>query len=573
MSAKREKPPVDPVTAYARDVVDGKLVTGRLVLLACERHLRDLREGAERGIWYDADEAAAALDFWRICPHVKGRKWAGKCIEPEPWQVFCIGSIYGWKKLDGTRRYRVAWLEMGRKNAKTTTAYPAALHGLMIDGEPGAEVYSVATKKDQAKIVYQLARRAVLKVPEFADRVEPYRDELLVDETASKFEALGADADTLDGLNPSVVICDEIHKWKGRDLWDVVDSATGSRDQPLILVITTAGREGSEDVYGQEHDYTVQVVEGLIEDDSRFGYIACLDAGDDWTDPANIVKANPNIGVSVQQDEIEAAIAKAKASPPSAAAVKRLRLGIRSQDEDAWLPLPLWDAGRRDAIDWHGLDGAPHGAGLDLASSYDFAAYAECYPIGEDLRPASDFSKPWGYAFRWKLWMPEGWQTPHEERLRKIARPWAPEYVTFTQGDVIDHNEIEAYILERSKLGGLVKLNFDPWNATQLSVSLAGEGINVEKFLQNFSTFASPMKKFSELVVGKRLIHDGSPAIRWMADNAVVISNAATQTMLSRKKSKNKIDGIVAAVQALNAATTSEGPQESWYDTHEAEFA
>ena len=572
MSAKREKPLADPVTQYALDVVGGKYVTGRLVRLACERHLRDLEEGHERGLWFDADEAGAAVDFWRICPHSKG-KWAGETIQPEPWQTFIIGSVYGWKKADGKRRFRVVWVELGRKNGKTTLVYPAGLHGLIVDGEGGAEVYSVATKKDQSKIPYKLARQAVLRVPEFAERIQPFREELIVEETASKFEALGSDADTLDGLNMSVAICDEIHKWKGRDLWDVIDTATGAREQPLIWVITTAGREGSEDVYGQEHDYTVQVVEGIIEDDSRFGYVACLDAGDDWTDPANIVKANPNLGVSLQQEEIEQQITKAKASPAAAAAVKRLRLGIRSQDEDAWLPLPLWDAGRSEDVDWNTLEGAPHGAGLDLASSYDFAAYAECYPIGVDLLPAAEFARPWGYAFRWKLWMPKGWQTPREEKLRKLVQPWCPAWLEMTEGDVIDHNEIEAEILRRYQRGGLVKMNFDPWNATQLSVSLQGEGVNVEKFLQNFSTFAAPMKKFSEIVAGKRIIHDGSPCIRWMADNAVVISNAATQTMLSRKKSKNKIDGIVAAVMALNAATTSEGPQESYYDTHGVEFA
>jgi phage terminase large subunit-like protein len=348
--SRRSKIGSDAATRYAEAVAGGKIVTGRLVRMACERHLGDLTTGGQRGLWYDPAEAMAAADLWRMCPHVKGRKWAGESISPEPWQLFIIHSVYGWKRTEGRRRFRLAWVEMGRKNGKSTLAYPATLHGLLVDGEPGAEVFSVATKKDQAKIVYGLARQAVLRVPEFADAITPYRDTLLVEESDSKFSALGADADTLDGLNPSVVICDEVHKWKGRDLWDVIDTATGARDQPLIWVVTTAGREGAEDVYGQEHEYTRQVLEGVIEDDSRFGYIACLDAEDDWTDPKNFIKANPNLGVSVQSAEIHDAVKKAQKSPQSEAAVKRLRLGIRAQDAEAWIPLRLWDAGLCQAV-------------------------------------------------------------------------------------------------------------------------------------------------------------------------------------------------------------------------------
>jgi phage terminase large subunit-like protein len=567
---KRRPPADDPATAYARAVAKRKVVAGRLVRLACERHLRDLRDGRKRGLWFDAAEAAAAIDFWRLCPHVKGRK-AGEGIEPEPWQCFLIGCAYGWKRADGRRRFRVIWAEMGRKNGKTTIAYPAALHGLTIDGEPGAEVYSVATKKDQARLLYLLARRAVLKVPEFARRIMPYRDSLTVDESGSRFEALGADADTLDGLNPSVVICDEVHRWKGRDLWDVVDTATGARDQPMIWVITTAGREGNEDVYGQEHDYTVQVLEGVIEDDSRFGFIACIDPGDDWTDPKNFAKANPNLGISVQAEEIRAAVVKAKHSPAAAAAVKRLRLGLRAQDADAWIPLPLWDAGAA-AVDWHKFEGAPCGAGLDLASSLDFAAYSECFPVGEDRLPAVDFSRPWGYLFRWLFWLPEGASDQRAQRLRDMARPWVPTWVRLTPGDVIDHNAIEEAVKAQAEKVNIVKLNFDPWNATQLSVRLSEAGVNVEKMTQNMASFAAPTKLFGELIGARKLLHDGNPCARWMADNVVIIQNGIGQSMPARKKSKNKIDGVVAGVMALNGATSSEGPQSSYYDTHELEF-
>lgn len=535
----------------------GKYVVGHLVRLACERHLKDLAGGHERGLWFDGDEAAAALDFWRLCPHLKGRRWANAKIEPEPWQAFIIGSAYGWKRADGRRRFKVIWVEMGRKNGKSTIAYPAALHNLTVDGEPGAEVYAAATKKDQAKIVYGMARRAVLRTPELLEVLTPYAHSVENEATWSKLEALGADADTLDGLNPSCVICDEVHKWKGRELWDVIDTATGAREQPLIWVVTTAGAEGEESVYGQEHNYTRQVLEGVVQDDARFGYVACLDPGDDWTDPKNIAKANPNLGVSVQADEIAAAIRKAKNTPVAANAVKRLRLGIRTQDAEAWIPLDLWDAGRVDGIDWGRFAGAACGGGLDLASSCDFAALALCFPVDADLSPAALFDRPWGYLFSWQLWLPKDGQNPAEKRLRDTVGPWLGEWIEQTEGDVIDHDVIEQGVLKVAACYDLRRLCYDPFNATQLATHLTAKGVKAEQFRQSLASFAEPTKKFGEQLGAKRLKHDGNPAVRWMADNAVLVRNGAGHQMPSRKKSKNKIDGIVAGVMSLSAVLTA----------------
>ena len=175
MSRTLARKAADPTTAYARSVVSGKVVTGRLVLLACERHLRDLKTGRRRKLWFDSAEAAAAIDFWEICPHLKGdRAQKREDIRLEPWQKFVIGSVYGWKRKDGRRRFKVSWVELARKNGKTTMVYPAVLHALVLDDEEGGEVYSVATKKDQARLVYDLARRAVARVPELAAIITPY---------------------------------------------------------------------------------------------------------------------------------------------------------------------------------------------------------------------------------------------------------------------------------------------------------------------------------------------------------------------------------------------------------------
>ena len=564
----------DPVTAYARDVLAGVVVAGHLVKLACKRHLDDLEHGAERGLSFSVEEAQAAIDFWQMCPHLKGREAKrGELMRLEPWQKFVVGSVYGWKRADGTRRFRVAWLEMGRKNGKSTLLYPAGLHALALDGEAGAEVYSVATKRDQARLVFDLAKRAVTRTPDLAELVTPFAFSLVCEDTFGKFEAVSSDADTLDGLNPSAALCDEIHKWRGRALWDVIETGMGARDQPLLWAITTAGEEGEQDVYGQEHNHTVQVLEGIVQDDARFGFIAACDPGDDWTDPKNFAKANPNLGVSVFADEIAAAVEKAKRVPASANAVKRLRLGIRTQDADAWIPLPIWDAGRDERATWERLKRYPCFGGLDLASTSDFAAAAFVFPLTEDWQPAPDLQRPalWCYLFR--LWMPQEGRSLGQEKLRETVAPWVADgWIHQTDGDAIDHGAIEAGLLEAVGHFDLQALAYDPTNAAMLATRLNQEGITVVQCPPRMSSMAGPTQLFDTDLSNGWMRHDGNPCVRWMANNVVLVSNAAGHRMPSRKKSSRKIDGIIAAVVARGMAAASEqGGNGSYYETHGVE--
>lgn len=542
----------DPVTSYARDVLAGHVVSGRLVKLACQRHLNDRETGGARGLRFDSAEAQAAIDFWEVCPHLKGKQAKrGELLRLEPWEKFVVGSVYGWKRADGTRRFRVAWLEMGRKNGKSTLLYPAGLHGLALDGEAGPEVYAVATKRDQARLVFDLAKRACTRSPDLAELVQVYAFSLTCEENFGKFEAVSSDADTLDGLNPSVALCDEIHKWKGRDLWDVIETGMGSREQPLLWAITTAGPEGDQDVYGQEHNHTVQVLEGIIQDDARFGFIACIDPEDDWTDPKNFAKANPNLGVSVFAEEIKAQVDKAKRMPAAANAVKRLRLGRRTQDADAWIPLSMWDAGREPRLTWEALAGFPCFGGLDLANTSDFAALCLCFPLDDELRPAPDTDRPAVWAYKWRLWIPSESANPVGAKLREVAAPWiADGWVSATEGDAIDTAAIEAGVLKAAGEYDLRALAFDPFNAATLANRFQLEGLTCYQFPQRMTKFAEPTKVFGEELAARRFRHDGNPAVRWMADNCVLVENGAGHRMPSRKKSKNKIDAMVAAVMA-----------------------
>ena len=302
--------------------------------LACERHFRDLENGPKRGLVWRPDVAIHGIDFNRFLVHSKG-EWAGKPVRLELWQKFVRGSVYGWFLANDLRRFRTVYEEVARKNGKTTDAATIALKGLVADGEPGAEVYSAATKKDQARLVFDEARRMVLRSPNLLKKVHVLTRVLAVDSTLSSFVPLSSDERTLDGLNPHIIVIDELHRHKSRAVLDVLDTAMGSRRQPLLWIITTAGDDNPESVYATENAYATQVLEGIVKDDSYFAYIATLNKEDRWDDPKVWIKANPNLHVSVKIDDLRRQALKASRSPPALVAFKRLRLNVRTVGQHA----------------------------------------------------------------------------------------------------------------------------------------------------------------------------------------------------------------------------------------------
>lgn len=265
-------------------MVEGRLPACRYTRLACERHLRDLETAHARGLWWDAEAVIDVELFYSALPHSKG-EWAGQRIQLEGWQMFILGSLFGWKRLDGTRRFRSAYVEVPRKNGKSTTAAGLGLYLAFEDGEPGAEVYAAATKRDQAKIVWTEARRMVLRTAKLRERITVLTGNLNDHTTASKFEPLGADADNLDGLNVHAYINDELHAQKTRAMQDVLETAVGARRQPLGFSITTAGSNRAGVCY-DTRTYLVKVLEQVFDDDGTFGVIYTIDDGDKWDDEA-----------------------------------------------------------------------------------------------------------------------------------------------------------------------------------------------------------------------------------------------------------------------------------------------
>lgn len=543
---------------YARSVVDGYIPAARWIRLACQRHLDDLATGDERGLTWDQAACNFALGFFSRLRHSKGKKWAGTTFVLQPWQVFIVGSLFGWKRTDGTRRFRVAFVEIPRKNGKTFLAAGLALLLLVADGEPGAEVYSAATKRDQAKLVFGEARRMVAQSAPLKQRVRPYRESLQLKVGEGVFLPVSSEAHTLDGLNPSGIIADEVHKWPTRELWDVLDTATGARDQPLTLAITTAG-DLEESIYSELHNHLEAVLQKTFTDDAFFGFLATADDGDDPAEESTWRKANPNWNVTVTAEKLRDTFRRMCRTGAGLNRFKRDHLCVRTAALNAWIPLDVWDRGKVDLPD---LTGQLCYGGLDMASTSDLAAFSRVYPVYEDGSKR--------YRVRIKFWCAETARDSVGERLREVLRPWIDAgYIVEASGDQIDAREIKQAILDAANEGGLQEVAFDPYNARQLAAELQELGVQMFEFGQTMANYNEPTKELEAAIRTRRFEHDGNPVLRWMVGGCVTVENGIGNIMPHRRKSRTKIDGIPATIMAISRAMQGEpkevgGGAEAW---------
>lgn len=539
-----------------------RILAGNLVRLACQRHIDDLEAGADRGLVFDEASADFALQFFPTLRHSKG-EWARRRFELEPWQQFIVGSLFGWLRDDGLRRFTTAYLEVARKNGKTTVLGGVGLLMFAEDDEEGAEVYAAATKKDQAKILHEAAERMVLRSPGLAKRVHVYRNNMSILETASKMAPLGADSETLDGLDVHCAIVDELHAHPNGGLYEVLDTGTGARRQPMIVAITTAGSDQSSFCW-EQHQIAEKILRGQLQDDSLFTYIAGLDEGDDWDDERVWIKANPNLGVSVKLDRLRQKAAQAKMSPRLQNGFRRLRLNQWVRAETRFLDLARWDACAGEALPLEiELRHTGHQclAGLDLASKTDVAAFVAIWPteeIREDENGDSEVVIVYDVACR--FWIPKD---NLEERVRDHRVPydvWSEEgWVTLTEGDVIDYRAIERDVLEFHEKHPIRECAFDRWGATAVSNDLQGEDVTMVQFGQGYGSMSAPTKELEVLVLGRRLRHGGHPVLRWMADNLEVKSDPADNikpVKPAHNQAGKKIDGMVALIMAIGRALT-----------------
>lgn len=493
--------------------------------------------------WYDEKAAEHAVSFFEeYLRHSKG-EWAGQPLILEPWQRDeIIRPLFGWKRKDGTRRYRTCWVEVPRKNGKSTLAGGIALYLLRADREPGSEVYSAAADKEQAGIVFRAAASMVESSPELSKRLKPYRRVIVDPKDSTKFyKILSADAFRQHGLNAHGVIFDEVHAQPTRDLWDVLTTATGSRRQPLTFAITTAGTD-QESICWELHEYARQVKEGIIVDESLLVVMYGADPEEDWTDEAVWAKANPNLGVSIKLDYLREHCEKAKRLPSYENTFRRLHLNQWTSQLTRWIPMREWDLciGEVSAAD---LEGWECYAGLDLSSTTDVTALVLVFRKGKKVKVLPYF------------WIPEE-NVTEKAKLGSVKYDvWVKQgHIFTTEGNAIDHDAVILKIKELMKVYNIKELAFDRWGAAQIVTGLQKLGIEVVQFGQGYASMSAPSKMLETLVLSHDLEHGGHPVLRWMADNVVARQDPAGNLKPDKEKSKKKIDGVVALIMAIGRA-------------------
>jgi len=361
-----------PTTAYAQAVVAGEIVAGKPVRLACQRHLRDLETGHERGLTFDEKAESRALEYFGMLCLSEG-EFAGKPFTLQPFQKFIVGSLFGWKGDDGYRRFRKAYIEIAKGNGKSPLAAAVGLYALVADGEEGAEIYSAAVTREQAGILWSDAKHMVEASPALSRRVSVNVRNLAVLSTNSYFRPVSSEARSLDGKRVHFALIDELHEHPSAMVVDKMQAGTKGRRQPLIFEITNSGYDRHSVCY-QHHDYSIRILEGILDDDGWFAFVCALDEGDDWQDEAVWPKANPNIDVSVTLKYLREQVREAVGMPAKQNIVKRLNFCIWTEQSTRWIDIALWDACRQP-IDRESLIGRVCFGGLDLSSTTDISAF------------------------------------------------------------------------------------------------------------------------------------------------------------------------------------------------------
>jgi phage terminase large subunit-like protein len=569
-AAPPRKPRVkDHVTAYAKRVVEGKLVAGRLVRLACERHLRDLIDGPARGLVWDVDMANRAIEFFPDVLTLTEGEHAGKPFQLEPWQMFVIGSLFGWYGADGYRRFRTAYVEVAKGNGKSPMAGGVGLYGLIADDEEGAQIYSAAVVKDQAKILFNDAKHMVEASPYLSEVIEVGAHNLAVLATNSFFRPVSSEHRGLDGKRVHMGLIDELHEHPTDIVYEKMRAGTKGRRNPLILEITNSGYN-RQTVCWQHHEYSEKVLAGVVENDSWFAYVAQLDACasctaaghmmanadceecDGFEDERVWLKANPNLGVSVSRKYLREQVAEARGMPAKRNIVLRLNFCLWTQQATKWINMDVWNACRGD-VNPEALYGRVCFGGLDLASTQDLCSLALHFP------PLEEGER---HKVLWIHWVPENSILERAARDRVPYDLWQSQGdLRATEGDFTDYDVIRRDILEVAETFNLRELAIDRWNATQLTTQLMGDGITVVPFGQGFASMSAPTKEADRLLRAGDVEHSGDPVATWAATNVAVEQDAAGNMKPSKAKSTERIDPIVAWVMALGRATVHEGEQ------------
>lgn len=555
---------------YIARVLDGSELVCRRVRLTIERHVRDLEHGAERGLSFDPEAGAKVCKFFsRLQPS----KWPTP-LELQPWQVCGMMILYGWKRADGTRRFRTAFWQLPRKTGKSALASGCGLYALVADGERGAEVYSMALTRDQARRVFDEAvamRDGTKALREIIGKAgQQPCNSLHVASTASVMRPLSRDKDAVEGLNCSFGAADELHKWRGRDMWDVIRYSMRSRLQPMMFGTTTVTSvEDNDSICNMFDHYSTKVLEGILVDDAFFCWTTELDGeikdaegnviqeADRWDDESKWIKANPNLGVTVKLEDMRQEALEARNQPSSLQAFKRYSLNVRVGAADQAIRTEDWDACARPGdpqvlrtLSLFELLKRPCFAALDLALTTDTSSLVLVFP-------------PLQIDEKWRLiphfWIPEANIKERCERDRVPYDLWQEQgFLVTTPGNTTDFEWIAARIMEISKLYDLREMIYDPALASGLIKLLLTSGFNkdkVVKFAQTAMNYAAPCGDFKRTVLRREIQHDADPVLRWQVSNLRWRKNHTGLIMPDKEKSVERIDGAVASIMGYGRAT------------------
>ena len=507
---------------------------------------------------YDKKKADRAVTFIENLCHTKG-KWAGTPFWLLPWQEQLIRDIFGIVKPDGNRQFRTAFVEICKKVGKSELAAAVALYLLYADNEPSAEVYGAAADRQQASIVFDVAKQMVEMSPALMKRSKLMgaTKRIVNYSNAGYYQVLSAEVGGKHGFSVSGLVFDEIHTQPNRQLYDVLTKGSSdARQNPLHFIITTAGNDRHSIAY-ELHTKAVDFLEGRRVDPTFYPVVYGLKDDEDWEDEANWYKVNPSLGYTVDIERLRDAYREAKQNPADEITFKWLRCNMWVSSTVAWIPDAIYMRGN-EPIDMDALAGRDCYAGLDLSSTGDITALVLIFP------PRDEEEK---YVLLPYFWIPEE-TIPRRVKANSVPYDiWEKQgYIMSTEGNVIHYDFIEKFIMDLSEKYHILEIAVDRWNATQMIQNLEGEGFTIVPFGQGFSSMSAPTKEFYRLLMEGRIIHGGNPVLRWMAGNVVIDTDPAGNIKVTKAKSKEKIDGIVAAIMALDRCIRQEGQSGSVYD-------
>jgi len=530
------------IHSYIDRLLSGKQIAGKLEKLAVQRHVNDLKTAYERGFYFDSKAGMKPIQLFNFLRHGKGKDFAGKPFILSDWQMFKFYVQYGWMKSDKRRRFRKAYLEIAKKNGKTAMLGGEAIYHLLLDGEIGAEVYSAATKREQAAICFNDTVQIINKSPKIKEKLKVYKYSIAYENQGNSFKALSSDSSTQDGLNTHFGIIDEYHAWKSNDLFDNIESSMASRSEPMMDIITTAGFNRTTPCY-TFRDVCIKVLQGIVEQDDLFPMIFSMDEDDDWEDQQMWQKANPNMGISVKTEFLQSKFKDAKNNPSKINEFKTKQLNMWLDSVKVWIPDDDWQACGGPVID---LKGLPCHGGLDLSSNRDLTALALVFqlPDGSD-------------AYLWFFWMPEDNVSYRVKNDRVPYDLWINQgYIKTTPGNITDYNFIKAEILMLCEIYNIKAIAFDRWNSSQMVIDLMAEGINMQPFGQGYGSMSAPTKEFERTVYSKSMNHMNNPVLRWMMSNIAIQKDPAGNIKIDKSKASEKVDGPVSAVMAKGQQMT-----------------